>query len=170
MNPSTDSMPASTPTSAPAAPAAAAPQDAPILPLHRNANAASGFRGVYPYNKRWAAVIMRDGKKERIAICATPEEAAAHYARAMHNQRVAHKALFAELGTVEQDIMAKFSRGEALKRSDWESLASLPNDVELPTEILTQMRPTTQDAPPLHRIGRAATPIPPAPNARDDRS
>lgn len=122
---------------------------------------------MYPYNNRWAAVILRDGKKERLAVCDTPEEAAVHYAHAAQGQRRANKALFAELGSVERVLMQKLSRGEMLNDLDWRNLAQVPTDVDLPPEILAQMKPTLQDPPPLHRVGRAPTPIPPAPDDDD---
>lgn len=39
----------------------------------------SGFKGVYAYGKRWAAVVFDNGKRRRLGVCDTPEEAARLY-------------------------------------------------------------------------------------------
>lgn len=43
----------------------------------------SGYRGVYPYGKRWVAVAVVDGIRQRVGIASTPREAALLYARAV---------------------------------------------------------------------------------------
>jgi hypothetical protein len=40
----------------------------------------SGFKGVYAYGKKWAAMARVNGKRQRIGVASTPEEAAALYA------------------------------------------------------------------------------------------
>lgn len=39
----------------------------------------SGFKGVYPYGKRWATVIHEGGRRQRLGVYDTPEEAARAY-------------------------------------------------------------------------------------------
>lgn len=39
----------------------------------------SGFKGVYPYGKRWAAVSHEGGRKQRLGVYDTPEDAARAY-------------------------------------------------------------------------------------------
>jgi hypothetical protein len=47
---------------------------------HRDSK--SGFLGVSPYRKKWAAQIMRAGKLRRLGNFPTPEEAAQAYLQA----------------------------------------------------------------------------------------
>jgi hypothetical protein len=39
----------------------------------------SGYKGVYAYGKRWAAVVFANGARQRLGVWATPEEAARAY-------------------------------------------------------------------------------------------
>jgi hypothetical protein len=63
----------------------AIPQVAPQLPLLRvvEETTKSGFKGVYSYGKRWAAVIRIDNKQQRIGVYNSPAEAAQAYDTAM---------------------------------------------------------------------------------------
>jgi len=45
----------------------------------RNAVTRSGYKGVYTYGKRWAAVVHEGGKQRRLGVYDTPEEAARAY-------------------------------------------------------------------------------------------
>lgn len=78
-------------------------------PLHATR---SGYRGVHPYGKRWAAVISREGHQERIGVYDTPEEAARAYdaffiARAGGDQSAAVNAI-AERAQAAQVVDAPF--------------------------------------------------------------
>lgn len=80
----------------------------------------SGYKGVYPYGKKWAAVVSLNGQQRRVAVCDTPEAAARAYDQAM----VAH---FGPRGAVNEraeqgrsasavnaPYFAKLARGEML--------------------------------------------------------
>jgi hypothetical protein len=45
----------------------------------------SGFKGVFPFRKKWASQICYDGNKRHLGVFATPEEAHAAYRRAAEN-------------------------------------------------------------------------------------
>lgn len=82
----------------------------------------SGYKGVYPYGKRWAAVVSLDGKQERVAVCDTPEEAARVYdkvlmERAGGDPRAAVNAVVERGRTalvVDAPYIAKLQHGEPL--------------------------------------------------------
>lgn len=64
--------------SAPIAPKSAGSE--PERAAHKSSKTRSGYRGVYPYGaRRWAAVVSSNGRQQRIAVCDTPEQAAAAY-------------------------------------------------------------------------------------------
>lgn len=46
----------------------------------------SGYRGVYPYGKKWAAFAVVDGIRQRVGTASTPKEAASIYARFIQQQ------------------------------------------------------------------------------------
>lgn len=82
----------------------------------------SGYKGVYPYGRKWAAVVSWDGRQERVAVCDTPEEAARAYdqamiARAGGDPRAAVNAI-ADRGRaaalVDQPYVQKLMHGQRL--------------------------------------------------------
>lgn len=109
----------------------------------------SGYKGVYPYGKRWAAVVSSGGSQERVAVCDTPEEAAQAYDRAMveragGNPRAAVNALAQQSRTaqaVDLPYFTKIARGESL------------SDVEMATwRRETNNVPDTPGAVPISMV------------------
>jgi hypothetical protein len=84
----------------------------------------SGYRGVYPYGKRWAAVITVNRKQQRIGVFDTALEAAHAYdnaVRATGGVDVARALNFAAPAVPDtlRPFIERIARGEAMNRADF---------------------------------------------------
>jgi len=119
----------------------------------------SGYKGVYPYGRRWAAVISMDGRQERVAVCDTPEDAARAYdqamiARAGGDPRAAVNAIVERgraAALVDQPYVQKLMHGQPLtdvEMAAWKrATAAMPEPLSaLP---VTSTTPAVDDGGPL---------------------
>jgi hypothetical protein len=152
---------------------------------HNNANfhkTRSGFKGVYPYGRRWAAVISYGGKQERIAVCDTPEEAARAYDQALVERaggdpRAAVNAV-TEKGRaallVDQPFIEKLARGEHLtdvEMASWKRQTGTvpPAPSTLPVTMTTPSASEPMVPPVRRQLRRSSGAIdrPPDPDVDD---
>lgn len=123
----------------------------------------SGYKGVYPYGRKWAAVISFGGKQERIAVCSTREEAARAYDQALVERaggdpRAAINAVTEKGRTalmVDQPFVEKLMRGETLTDVEvaaWKrATAAAPPSPSSALPVTAQVQPDQPLAPPVRR-------------------
>ena len=127
--PGTPGTPAATITStAPTASIALpAPNSAePVVP--GEAPTQSGYRGVYPYGKRWQAVMTVNRKRVRLGAYDSPVDAAKAYdlaVRANGGETTNRQLNFGEptIPPVLQPYIDRLARGEAMSRGDFAEFA-----------------------------------------------
>jgi predicted GIY-YIG superfamily endonuclease len=102
-------------------------------PAHQRV-ARSGFKGVYPYGKRWTAVLSHNGSQQRLGTFDTAEAAARAYDAALvvraggdptaaaNFMSEPERAKAAE-AAVEAPYLTKLQRGEQLSEFEWAALA-----------------------------------------------
>lgn len=95
----------------------------PALP---HLGAKSGFKGVYPYGKRWCARATANGKPQRIGSYDTPEQAARAYdayvvaqAGGDRNAAVNFPGPLDELEAAGVGFIEKFAAGQITSDIDW---------------------------------------------------
>jgi hypothetical protein len=110
-------------------------------PLPTTRPAKSGYKGVYPYGKRWAAVIS-DGRggQQRLGVFDTPEQAAQAYdnalvARAGGDPRATVNFVSATeqaATAAEAPFMDKLMTGQQLSDIEWAQLSRVGGTVSIP--------------------------------------
>jgi len=150
----------------------------PNQPRHKTSTsrASSGFKGVYPYGKRWMAVLSHNGSQQRLGTFDTPEAAAHAYdaaliARAGGDPSAAanfmsepERAKAAE-AAAEAPYLTKLQRGEQLSDIEWATLARASVGAASSTSAPSVTTPSPADAhEPLvdstpRQLRRGAPPI-----------
>lgn len=112
----------------------------------------SGYKGVYPYGKRWKAVITTNGRQDRIGVFDTPEEAAQAYDEVLV-QRVGVPGAAVNAVTLRDQaareadapFMAKLLHGDSLTPAEmaaWKR-ASPGSPMSSPMAVQTPSAPAT---------------------------
>jgi len=104
----------------------------------------SGFKGVYPYsNKRWQAVVNHRGRRTRVGVYDSPEEAARAYDTAMvtkygdpHAAANAVAAKQQEAALIDAPFVAKLQRGEKLTDVEMATWRRMSNAVTTASSTL----------------------------------
>lgn len=139
----------------------------------------SGYKGVYPYGKKWAAVVSLNGQQKRVAVCDTPEAAARAYDQAM----VAHLGPRgaanerAELGrsasAVNAPYFAKLARGEMLSDVEiaaWRRASDGTEDPISQPVLATSRQDGGTSVPVRRQLRRGSAPAIERPVEDDDPS
>ena len=124
-----------------------------------NSATRSGYRGVYPYGKRWAAVVSVNRKQVRLGTYDSPVDAAKAYDLAVKatGGETGHRQLnFGEptIPDVLQPYIDRLARGEAFSRAEFAEFerASLIYDARQagkgPADFTEMLAPLVVDAPP----------------------
>jgi hypothetical protein len=137
----------------------------PSMNKHKGAKSRSGYKGVYPYGKKWAAVVSFEGQQRRVAVCDTPEDAARAYDQAMVAQVGPRGAVneIAEKGrsaaAINAPYFARLARGERLsdvEMAAWKRESSTTED-PAQTVLVTSRESTQAPAAPARRQLRRGT-------------
>lgn len=176
-------MPSGGPQSVPAQPAPTSTV-APVLDnaepvMTGNSATRSGYRGVYPYGKRWAAVVSVNRKQVRLGTYDSPVAAAKAYdlaVKANGGETTNRPLNFGEPTTpaVLQPYIDRLARGEAFSRAEFAEFerASLIYDASQagkgPVDFTRLSGPLVIDEPPRRlRIREDARIVIPAVQADD---
>lgn len=129
----------------------------------------SGFKGVYPYsNKRWQAVVNHQGRRTRVGVYDSPEEAARAYDNAMvanaggdlHAATNAVAAKQQEAALIDAPFVTKLQRGEKLTDVEMAAWRRATNTVTAASSTLpvtstsSTATPDEQAAPMVNPIRR----------------
>jgi hypothetical protein len=133
----------------------------PALP---HLGAKSGFKGVYPYGKRWCARVTVNGKAQRIGSYDTPEQAARAYdaylvaqAGGDRNAAVNFPGPLDELEAAGVGFIEKFAAGQLTSDIDWATWqrATQGHAVPVPSADVLPVLPPGVDPTKVH----ASTPL-----------
>ena len=144
----------------------------------------SGYKGVYAYGKRWAAVIHDGGKQRRLGVWDTPEEAARAYDIALIARAGGDKFAAVNFPTENDQLrdaaapfIEKFASG-GLNDMDWGAWQRATKDLVVPDVGPLPVLPPSAgkpdprapliDRPPTTLYRRPETPAPPEPPSDDD--
>jgi hypothetical protein len=119
-----------------------------------NAAARSGYKGVYAYGKRWAAVVFNNGVRQRLGVWSTPEEAAraydAHLVTSMGgdpNAAVNFPTDLDQLRSASTPFVERFATGVPLNDIEWGAWQRGTKGYAVPeSEPLAVLPPTTSVA------------------------
>lgn len=134
----------------------------------------SGYKGVYAYGKRWAAVLSHQGSQQRLGVCDSPDEAARLYDAALVARAGGDPAAAVNFqpghddAATEAPYIRKLSHGEALSDIEWATWAHASGPSAGPAPVDDQA-PLVQSSPKRLRRSAVSLPRPSDAGSENDR-